>query len=157
MRFYSAGNMYLSSIQQGIQAFHVLGEMAVNYQSIPGFETEPTEMFRDWARNHKTLICVNGGNNESLTALYALLAREDNPGYPVAKFHEDEQSMGGMLTAVGIVLPERLYDAEWVMPDELYPAWEGGEGRWFVKGTGNWLEGWESEVTSTIKRMGLAR
>jgi hypothetical protein len=158
MRFYSCGNMYLSSIQQGIQAFHCLGEMIVGFGA--SIETKQAHIMNDWIKNHKTLICLNGGNNQSLTELYALLTREDNPGYPVAKFHEDEQSMGGMLTSVGVILPERMYDAVWVMPDEQYPAWEGGEGRWFVNDglyPGTQFTGWEAEVLTAIKGMSLAR
>jgi hypothetical protein len=101
MRFYSAGNMYLSSIQQGIQAFHCLGEMTLEYTG--------NAVFEDWISIHKTLICLNGGNNESLNALYDLL-KESN--YPVAKFHEDEASMDGMLTCVGIIVPEKIYSTD---------------------------------------------
>jgi len=31
-------------------------------------------------------------------------------GLPVVKFHEDEQSLNGALTAVGIILPETAYE-----------------------------------------------
>lgn len=158
MRFYSAGNFYLSSIQQGIQAFHCLGEMIIKYGARK--ETDEAHDLNNWIQNHKTLICVNGGNNHALNEFYALLTREDAGSYPVAKFHEDEISMGGMLTCVGIVLPERLYDAVWVMPSELFPMWEGGEGRWFENDglyPGTQITGWESEVVTAIKKMGIAR
>jgi hypothetical protein len=93
--------MYLSSIQQGIQAFHCLGEMTLEHTG--------NKMFEDWLSIHKTLICINGGNNESLNALYELLKESD---YPVAKFHEDNASMGGMLTCVGIIVPEKIYSTD---------------------------------------------
>ena len=102
MRFYSAGNMYLSSIQQGIQAFHCLGEMTLEHTG--------NKMFEDWLSIHKTLICINGGNNETLNDFYNLVRYQSQ--FPVAKFHEDEQSMAGMLTCVGIIVPEEIYGAD---------------------------------------------
>jgi hypothetical protein len=132
MRFYSAGNMYLSSIQQGIQAAHCVGEMALEHTG--------NKMFEDWLSIHKTLICVNGGNNASLLDLYNLFTEANNPGYPVAHFREDEQSMAGMLTTVGIIVPEKIY--------EIDPAdantWAG-------------LSEWEVRLALALKRLPLAR
>ena len=102
MRFYAVGNMYLSSIQQGIQAAHCLGEMVLEHTG--------NKMFEDWLSVHKTLICVNSGNNKSLSDFYDLVRYQKQ--FPVAKFHEDEQSMGGMLTCVGIVVPKEIYEAD---------------------------------------------
>lgn len=102
MRFYAVGNMYLSSIQQGVQAFHCLGEMALEHTG--------NRMFEDWLSVHKTLICLNGGNNQSLNAFYDLVRYQKQ--FPVTKFHEDEQSMAGMLTCVGIIVPEAIYGAD---------------------------------------------
>ena len=147
MRFYSAGNYYLSSIQQGIQAFHCLGDMISKYPYIPcGLTTQAIarETLHDWMQNHKTLICVNGGNNQALNEFYALLTRADAGSYPVAKFHEDEISIGGMLTCVGIVLPAKIYEA--VPIDEV-------AGELIYDG----LTPWEIEVLQKIKRMPLAR
>jgi hypothetical protein len=122
--------MYLSSIQQGIQAFHCLGEMTLNYTC--------NNVFEDWLEKHKTLVCLNGGNNASLNEFYNLIC--DNPLYPVAKFHEDEQSMGGMLTCVGIIVPEKIYNVK--IEDPL--TW--GD-----------LESWELDIAMKLKRMPLAR
>jgi hypothetical protein len=130
MRFYAAGNMYLSSIQQGIQAFHCLGEMTLDYTG--------NKMFEDWLSIHKTLICVNGGNNESLQALYALLSESE---YPVAKFHEDEASMAGMLTCVGIIVPEKIYNTDIADIETALSI----------------LTPWEFNVASALRRMPLAR
>ena len=122
--------MYLSSIQQGIQAFHCLGEMIRDR----GAEVA---MVDEWLHNHKTLICLNGGNNKSLTEFYDMIV--DNPLYPVAKFHEDEQSMGGMLTCVGIIVPERIYEAN--LEDPAFTD----------------LFDWELELATKLRRMPLAR
>ncbi len=148
MRFYALGNMYLSSIQQGIQAFHCLGEMVNNYPEIPCDLTSHAiarETLHNWMQNHKTLICLNGGNNASLVELYELLTRSDNPGYPVAKFHEDEESMGGMLTCVGVVLSEDVYDPVIVGENNSGPIYKGG------------LTRWEADVFTQLKQRSLAR
>ena len=107
MRFYSACNMYLSSIQQGIQTAHCVSEMLMKPFS------EQRYQIQDWALNHKTIICLNGGNNKSLSDFYDLIRYQSQ--FPVAKFHEDEQSMAGMLTCVGIIVPEKIYGAD---PDD---------------------------------------
>lgn len=124
--------MYLSSIQQGIQAAHCVAEMLMKPFS------EQRYQIQDWALNHKTLVCLNGGNNASLTDLYNQLV--GNPKYPVAKFHEDEQSMDSMLTCVGIIVPEEIYGIDLLDPT----TW------------GN-LEPWEIELATKLKKMPLAR
>lgn len=118
MRFYSAGNMYLSSIQQGIQAAHCVGEMALR---IVG-----NKYVSEWLTNHKTLICVNGGNNAALHEFLALANNEKNPGYPVAHFHEDQDSMAGMLTCVGIIVPAKIYEADLTELVVQHPSWHLG-------------------------------
>lgn len=133
MRFYSAGNMYLSSIQQGIQAAHCVGEMALR---IVG-----NKYVSEWLTNHKTLICVNGGNNASLHEFLALANNEKNPGYPVAHFHEDQDSMAGMLTCVGIIVPAKIYEADLTEFGRSAPE----------------LAPWELELALALKRMPLAR
>lgn len=132
MRFYSAGNMYLSSIQQGIQAAHCVGEMTLNHTG--------KAIFEDWLSIHKTLICVNGGNNAALFDLHTLFTDARNPGYPVAHFREDEASMGGMLTSVGIIVPEKIYSID-------------------INDATTWsdLTPWEIELATTLKRLPLAR
>ena len=65
MRFYAVGNMYLSSIQQGIQAAHCVAEMLDRHcSSVHQFEV------KEWTREHKTIICLNGGDNKSLNDFY---------------------------------------------------------------------------------------
>ena len=116
MRFYAMGNSYLSSIQQGIQAFHVLGEMVANR----GAEIA---MVDEWLHNHKTLVCLNGGNNAKLLTMYEFLSTSDNK-YPWAYFNEDEESMGGMMTSIGIIVPEKIYKANLDEPDGSLTPWE---------------------------------
>lgn len=130
MRYYAMGNSYMSSIQQGIQAFHCVVDMGLMWSN--------DEMYRTWAKNHKTVICLNGGNNAKLISTWTLISSNDNPGYPVAKFREDDVSMGGMLTSIGIILPEKIYNANLEEPD----------------GT---LTPWEFEVATLLRRMPTAR
>lgn len=157
MRFYSFTNYYLSSIQIGIQTAHAVGEMSLKYQSIPGFETEPIEMFDDWVRNHKTMVLLNGGNSAELRDLWALLTDERNTQFPVSKFNEDEQSLDGALTCVAIVLPEHVYAAKWIEPgangnDGEYWWYESPDGS-----GGKQIFGWEAEVAGKLRRLPLAR
>ncbi len=116
MRFYAMGNSYLSSIQQGIQAFHVLGEMVANR----GAEIA---MVDEWLHNHKTLVCLNGGNNRKLLTMYEFLSTSENK-YPWAYFNEDDESMGGMMTSIGIIVPEKIYKANLDEPDGSLTTWE---------------------------------
>lgn len=111
MRFYAVGNMYLSSIQQGIQAAHCVAEMMASENT----NRDTTLSIIDWVHDHKTIICLNGGNNKSLNDFYDLVRYQRQ--FPVAKFHEDDDSMAGMLTCVGIIVPENIYGADIDDPD----------------------------------------
>lgn len=140
MRFYAIGNMYLSSIQQGIQAFHCLGDTVVKY-SKQDPNSYSVKTLSDWMTNHKTLICLNGGNANDLGEMHDFLqiAAHKNP-YPWGCFCEDERSLGGVITCVGIVLPEEVYSVEL---DET----ESTES----------LTPWELELMMKLKRMPTAR
>lgn len=115
MRAYFFGNMYLSSIQQGIQAAHAVHEMFIRYpeshcvinraNGTPPFDGD---FLWDWAVDHKTMILLNGGYAETIQELVDFFKKSDNP-YPWADFHEEEASLNGALTTVGIVLPEKIY------------------------------------------------
>lgn len=106
MRAYYFGNMYLSSIQQGIQAAHATHELFTKYRhTISG---EKTRLLYEWAESHKTMILLNGGYLKTIQDLVNFLDSDENP-YPWAPFHEGEDSLGGVLTTVSIVLPEKIY------------------------------------------------
>lgn len=112
MRAYFFNNMYLSSIQQGIQAAHAVTELAVKYQRCGDGFTPAGTMFYNWAENHKTMILLNGGYASNLQDLYDFIhaGLVNEKSYPYAKFHESEDAMGGMLTSVGVVLPAKIYE-----------------------------------------------
>lgn len=98
MRLYTFVNYYLSSIQQGVQTAHVVSELSL----------KGGDMYREWAANHKTIIILNGGNNAELVDLRGFISGVTT--YPNAAFYEDGQSLGGMMTAHGIILPELVYN-----------------------------------------------
>lgn len=105
-RFYSFTNMYLSSIQKGIQTGHAISEM-----SIEDYFHDGNKTYKTWANKDKTVIVLNGGNQAMLFDLYNLVKMfGEKHGLPYTKFHEDKQSLNGALTAVGIILPKSVYD-----------------------------------------------
>jgi len=107
MRLYTFCHAYMSSIQQGIQSAHILGNIVKTYYDRLG---EKGEMVRDFLSKHKTMIVCNGGNSASLDMLEDFFLSCDNP-YPWSSFCEDEDSMEGMMTGLGIILPEEIYGA----------------------------------------------
>jgi len=122
-RLYSFVNFYINSIGQGIQTQHVAAELTNKYVYQHGHgRQESAKFLKDWSLHHKTTIVLNGGINSDLIELYNFLFICDEEGHglwfdqelvylPFANFHEDEASLGGIITAVGIVLPEEIYDA----------------------------------------------
>jgi hypothetical protein len=101
--------MYLSSIQQGIQAQHATTELFLKYeQDVVGYHDARREVLYDWAENHKTSILLNGGYSSALRELITFLDSRQNP-YPWASFNEGEDALDGALTCVAIVLPEKVY------------------------------------------------
>lgn len=118
LRFYCFTNFYLSSIQHGIQTGHCAVDLVVKYMAgrgNPNVDKDHVNMVADWATNHKTFITLNGGEltNMSGPVLQAVM----NSGLPWCTFHEDA-GLANMLTAVGVVVPETMFDA--VECDEMY-------------------------------------
>lgn len=108
MRLYTFTNMYLSSLQVGLQSAHVLGEMHFQYEHWAG------SIFDEWAYQHKTIIILNGGYSSALRELVTFFNHSENP-YPWAEFCESDDALDGALTATGIILPEKIYDcAAWL-------------------------------------------
>lgn len=112
MRAYFFVNSALSGIQKGIQVAHCVAEMARNQARGEGG-------FVDWADNHKTIIVLEGGFHQSLREIRFAFTmgfdyketgtREESP-FPWAAFTEDEETMNGMMTCIGIIVPERIYE-----------------------------------------------
>ena len=112
MRAYFFGNMYLSSIQQGIQAAHVTHELFTKYTTVSEdyeLNSDPARIILfNWARHHKTMILLNAGYGENIHNLVQMFSDETNP-YPWTQFHEEQASLDGAITSIGIVLPEKIY------------------------------------------------
>ena len=112
MRCYHFGNMYLSSIQQGIQSAH--GQMELFNKYVPQTDEDavPDELFTqlfDWSQNHKTMICLNAGDLYSMNEVYNFVNNSNNP-YPYAKFNESADAMDGLMTNIAMVLPPKIYE-----------------------------------------------
>ena len=118
MRCYHLNNMYLSSIQQGIQSAHAQMELFVKYVD----NSPQKEMLYDWGKNHKTMIVLNGGYLADMQEALEFFMHPENP-YAFAEFYEGEDALGGIMTNIAIVLPEKIYKtSEFIrnrMVDEL--------------------------------------
>jgi len=107
-RGYFFGNMYLSSLQQGLQAAHVIQKMSVQYMM---YSNIASKIFYEWSKNDKTIILLNGGSQRDLQDLARKLNLLTRNGtvYPVKCFEEEESALNNATTSVGIVIPERIY------------------------------------------------
>lgn len=111
MRLYTFINYYLSSIQQGIQTAHILGEMVKKHKT-PG----QREMLDDYLQNHKTIIVCNGGNSGAINDLLNFFEGQND--YLYASFREDNDSLNGALTGVGILVPSYIYESQLIEFEE---------------------------------------
>lgn len=134
MRAYFFGNMYLSSIQQGIQAAHALHEMFIHF---PTREQDGGEYLWEWASCHKTMVLLNAGYGDEIRNLVAFFNNHRNP-YPWAEFHEEQASLDGALTTVGIVLPEKIYTTS-----KIVREWRPGR-----------AQNWDNSPRNRIERAG---
>jgi len=109
-RLYTWQLFQLSSMQQGIQALHVLGELNAKYTFTRGGIQH--SILQDWQIEGKTVVCLNGGNLDALTKVYEIISELGSEiQLPYAIFHEDQQSLGGIATACGIIVPESIWGA----------------------------------------------
>ena len=115
LRAYFFANMYLSQIQQGIQAAHVVTKMFVQTRHdnspypMPG-GNDPYNILHAWGRDGVTKILLNGGYQSNLADVHSIFEFIcPRLGLPFAKFHEEEAALNGALTSVGIVVPEEVY------------------------------------------------
>lgn len=146
-RCYTFTHFMLSSIQQGIQSGHAAMELVNKYydpEVIYEQDEYNFEIVLDWIRDNKTIVCLNGGNSESMIELVQFLNTYKNP-FPWVTFHEDENSLEGILTSIAIILPDRIYNTDL---EELYSMAS------FVPGQ---FTEWEWELVNRVKSMSLAR
>lgn len=110
MRAYFFSNSYLHGMQHGIQAAHVIGEMWAKYANPHSVQFQ--QLF-EFSTRHKTFIILNGGDHTALSAIANFIgagAEAHHHEYSFAKFYEP--GLNDALTSVGIILPERMYNAQ---------------------------------------------
>lgn len=121
LRLYTFTNFYLNTISQGIQPAHVIGRMAKKYRSE---DSIPADLFWSWleeGHNNETMVCLNGGMAADVLEAYHKFARYlTELGLPSGIFFEEPRALGADAsvpapTSWGVVLPERLYSAKFVL------------------------------------------
>ena len=159
MRAYFFGNMYLSSIQQGIQAAHVTHEMFIKYEDTDDLKKVADKAFLlwAWAVKHKTMILLNGGYADNLRNLINVFDVKENP-YPWAFFNEGKDALDGALTCVGIILPEKIYMTAAMIRDDI-PALNflRQQGKWTNEEGEVWeISKWEFDLCKELNNYNLA-
>ena len=112
LRCYTFSDFMLSSIQQGIQSGHAAVELFNKYLISEGWQNGYAEVVQDWAANHKTMICCNGGRYEDVCGWLSFFDQGVDSGdntFPFVGFVEEE-GQGGNLTSVAAILPERIFN-----------------------------------------------
>ena len=107
-RLYSFVNhLYMNAKQWGIQTAHCVSTMSVLYKH----NTVQHAAYTTWATEDPTIIMCEGGNVAMLMDLYVRLVPLANAlDLPIVKFHEDEQSLGGVITSVAVLVPDTLFN-----------------------------------------------
>ena len=109
MRYIAFSNFYCKNIQAGIQAGHALDQLwsELTEMKKPSKASKAKfAMLREFSKNHKTWVILNGGDSLALGELYKFMSGQTT--YPFTMFQEPGLNYAN--TAVGIILPERMYD-----------------------------------------------
>lgn len=169
LRCYTFTHFILSPIQQGIQAGHSSTELSNKYLIREGWVNGMAEQINDWIANHKTIICLNGGNSAGLQDILNFLLAPANP-FPVTSFYEDEQTAEGLMTSIAIILPARIFKTAELMRRRTLPdgvsythdkllqehrfSWANEQGS--VERGATYSE-WEYDLMVLLNQHGLAR
>jgi len=97
MKVYNLAPMYLSSIQQGIQAAHAQVKLVKKYSDDTSVQS--------WV-DSPTTVCLNGGSSIRMHEFKDFL--EMYSTLPWTFFREDEESLEGLLTNICILVPEHV-------------------------------------------------
>lgn len=146
-------NHYLSPLQCGLQTAHVVGELS---RQIWGKDHRPFKAYTEWAGLDKTIIICAASNHRGVMSAWTRLVglAKVIPGvpYPVALFCEDEQSMNNMATACGIIVSDRIYNANVIeVGEEKKYGWFNDDSMEY-----EWLSDDEAELADYIKSFKLA-
>lgn len=115
LRCYTFTHFILSPIQQGIQSGHASMELVNKYMVDQGWQNGYAEQVADWVKNHKTIICLNGGNSKMLRELYTFLDMGEANPFPYVNLYEDEDTAEGLMTSISIILPARIFETASLM------------------------------------------
>lgn len=121
IRLYSFVNtLYMSQLQWGIQTAHC----------VSGLSLQKGKAYKQWAQHDMTIIILNGVNVGRLLELKQIIsAGAKKLKLQATSFTEDEHSLGGVITAVAVLVPEWLYTARHVQDED------GDTLRWVAGGT----------------------
>lgn len=104
-------NLYMSPIQWGIQTAHCVSSLMAEYFQRQSELPNRFDAVMEWAVGSPTIIVCQGTNVAGLTALNDTLGPlADKLDLAWTRFHEDEESLGGVITSVAVLVPETLYD-----------------------------------------------
>lgn len=109
LRAYVFVHSALHGLQKGIQGGHALLDMAVRYRDWKG-EKAIGEQFWAWMTDHKTVVFCDGGFTDGIRNWHDFIFHRHHQ-YPRSFFREDGATLGGLMTAVAIVLPDYIYEA----------------------------------------------
>ncbi len=149
LRGYFFGNMYLSSIQQGIQQGHCLGRMAAKYRVWEG-EGSPDKFLFDWLEKYETVVLLNAGYSDEIRNLLLFFNDPQNP-YPFGHFRESREALDGALTCAGIVLPHHIYTGAWMVRNARLHPWRVDDFLDEVRETGT-ITVWDDPKTMQTSR-----
>jgi hypothetical protein len=124
MRAYFFVNAALKPVQHGLQVAHCMTEMAIDARS----PNARTKQFFEWAISHKTIIVLEGGLDHAFHKGLVDLCEFLKTGKDVmwASFTEDEETMNRMMTCVGVIVPEEVYERAQRVREKLEEIdWDG--------------------------------
>ena len=110
--------LFLNDKQCGIQSAHCISDMSLLNN----------EIYQKWAEDHKTLIMFRGTNCGTVRRIFHILQHAKRNlklagiDIPVVKFHEDEESLDGAITATAMVFPDNLRQFTF---DEKFASMDG--------------------------------
>lgn len=135
-------NLYLSPLQCGLQSAHVVGNIAatMDHLELANFDSIRTsQAFHDWAHLDKTIIICAATNHAGVEACWAEIERINTALLlPAAIFHEDEDSMNGMATACGVVVPEAYWAAQFSKEEVTTVKYSSGDEQRIVTAEAYW-------------------
>lgn len=111
LRLYTFTLYQLSPIQQGIQAGHAAVELGMKCYSKQMMlrEGRAWSMYHAWATDWKTMVLLNGGDLNELRELSDFFTTGYNM-LPWATFYESEESLGGVMTSIAVIVPARIFE-----------------------------------------------